>query len=173
MPNCKKCESQQVIKNGFVPSQSSFTLLEKPLTILLLNSLMQLPALFKDGLKVNRRECLNLIFLKPSAKQSLMKCGILQVKKNKCWLLKAVSRPTGRTIAWVIGGRDVATFRRLYEKVTHLETCGFYTDEWQSFAKVLPESRHKISRSGTVLIEQDNSNTRHHLERFTRRTKIV
>ena len=94
-------------------------------------------------------------------------------KKNKCWLLKAVSRPTGRTIAWVIGGRDVATFRRLYEKVKHLETCEFYTDEWRSFAKVLPESRHKISRSGTVLIEQDNSNTRHHLGSFTRLTKIV
>ena len=51
--------------------------------------------------------------------------------------------------------------------------CEFYTDEWRSFAKVLPESRHKISRSGTVLVEQDNSNTRHHLGRFTRRTKIV
>ncbi len=96
-----------------------------------------------------------------------------RLKKNKCWLLKAVSRQTGRTLAWVIGGRDVATFERLYEKVKHLETCEFYTDEWRSFAKVLPASRHKISRSGTVLIEQDNSNTRHHLGRFTRRTKIV
>jgi insertion element IS1 protein InsB len=102
-----------------------------------------------------------------------MRCGILSVEKNKCWLLKAVSRQTGRTLAWVIGGRDVATFKRLYEKVKHLETCEFYTDEWRSFAKVLPQARHKISRRGTVSIEHDNSNTRHHLGRFTPRTKIV
>jgi IS1 family transposase len=39
------------------------------------------------------------------------------VKKNKQWLIKAVDRATGRTIAWVIGKRDATTFRRLYEQV--------------------------------------------------------
>ena len=56
-----------------------------------------------------------------------------------------------------------------YEKVEHLEACEFYTDEWRSFAKVLPQARYKISRSGRASIERDNSNTRHHLGRFTRR----
>jgi IS1 family transposase len=61
----------------------------------------------------------------------------------------------------------------LYDKVKHLKNCTFYTDAWESFAEVLPPERHVIGKSGTVAIEQDNSNTRHHLGRFTRRTKVV
>ena len=84
-----------------------------------------------------------------------------------------MDRATGRTIAWVIGGRDAKTFQRLYNKVKHLKDCIFYTDDWDAFAKVLPKEQHVIGKSGTVAIERDNSNTRHHLGRFTRRTKIV
>jgi len=49
----------------------------------------------------------------------------------------------------------------------------FYTDDWDAFAKVLPKDRHVIGKAHTIAIEQDNSNTRHHLARFTRRTKVV
>jgi insertion element IS1 protein InsB len=76
-------------------------------------------------------------------------------------------------VAWVLGGRDTATFRRLYNKVKHLTDCIFYTDDWDAFAKVLPPERHVIGKAHTIDIEHDNSNTRHHLGRFTRRTKIV
>lgn len=95
------------------------------------------------------------------------------IKKNKKWIIKAVDRSTGRTIAWVTGGRDAATFRRLYDKVKHLTDCIFYTDDWEAFAKVLPKERHVIGKSGTAAIERNNSNTRHHLGRMTRRTKVV
>ena len=94
-------------------------------------------------------------------------------KKNKKWIIKALDRATGRTVAWVIGGRDAATFRRLYDKVKHLTQCVFYTDGWETFAKVLPPDRHVIGKAHTVAIERDNSNTRHHLARMTRRTKVV
>jgi insertion element IS1 protein InsB len=94
-------------------------------------------------------------------------------KKNKRWIIKALDRATGRTVAWVIGGRDAATFRTLYDKVKHLTNCVFYTDDWDAFAKVLPPERHIIGKAHTVAIERDNSNTRHHLGRFTRRTKVV
>ena len=76
-------------------------------------------------------------------------------------------------MAWVLGGRDSATFKRLYDKVKHLENCTFYTDDWDAFAKVLPPERHVVGKAHTVDIERDNSNTRHHLGRFTRRTKVV
>ena len=94
-------------------------------------------------------------------------------KKNKLWIIKAVDRGTGRTVAWVTGGRDAETFRRLYDKVKHLTSCIFYTDDWDAFAKVLPRDRHIVGKAGTVVIERDNSNTRHHLGRMTRRTKVV
>ncbi|MFM8454295.1 MAG: IS1 family transposase [Gammaproteobacteria bacterium] len=87
--------------------------------------------------------------------------------------MKALDRRTRRTVAWVTGNRDTATFRRLYDKVSHLKVCHFYTDDWSAFSKVLPRDRHSIGKSGTVSIERDNSNTRHHLGRMTRRTKVV
>jgi insertion element IS1 protein InsB len=95
------------------------------------------------------------------------------LKKNKKWIIKAVDRGARRTVAWVIGGRDAATFQRLYDKIKHLKNCLFYTDEWDAFAKVLPSNRHVIGKTHTTTIEQDNSNTRHHLGRMTRRTKVV
>ena len=76
-------------------------------------------------------------------------------------------------MAWVLGRRDSTTFRRLYDKVKHLKNCIFYTDKWDAFAEVLPPERHVIGKSHTVTIERDNSNTRHYLGRFTRRTKVV
>ena len=94
-------------------------------------------------------------------------------KKNKPWIQKAINRSTRRTVAWMLSNRDTATFRRLYRKVKHLKNCIFYTDDWNAFLKVLPKKRHVIGKSHTVTIEQDNSNTRHHLGRFTRRTKVV
>ena len=73
----------------------------------------------------------------------------------------------------MLGHRDTATFQRLYDKVKHLKDCVFYTDDWDAFAKVLPPERHIIGKAHTVTIERDNSNTRHHLGRMTRRTKVV
>jgi insertion element IS1 protein InsB len=105
-------------------------------------------------------------------------CGYLspklsEVLKRKVWIIKAVDRRTGRTIAWVLGGRDATTFQRLYDKLKHLTECIFYTDDWDAFAKVLPKERHIIGKAHTHAIERDNSNTRHHLARMTRRTKVV
>jgi len=96
-----------------------------------------------------------------------------QREKNKLWVIKALDRRTRRTVAWVLGNRDIATFRRLYDKVKHIRDCIFYTDNWSVFAEVLPPERHVVGRAHTSAIERDNSNTRHHLGRFTRRTKIV
>src|SRR5262245_59579474 len=76
-------------------------------------------------------------------------------------------------MAWVLGGRDAATFQRLYDKLKHLTACLFYTDDWDAFAQVLPKERHVTGKSHTHTIERDNSNTRHHLARMTRRTKVV
>ncbi len=89
------------------------------------------------------------------------------------WLIKAVDRGTRKTLAWVLGRRDSATFRKLYNKVKHLKKCIFYTDNWSGFSDVLPPRRHRTGKAHTLAIERDNSNTRHHLGRFTRRTKVV
>ena len=130
-------------------------------------------AQYTTGLQKRRTACLLLLFRTIQAKSNLMKCGIISSKKRKLWVIKAVDSRTGRTVAWVLGGRDEATFRRLYAKVKHLENCVFYTDNWDAFAKVMPKPRHVIGKSHTHIIESSNSNTRHHLGRFTRKSKVV
>lgn len=95
-----------------------------------------------------------------------------RLKKRKR-IFKAINCRTGKTIAYVIGNRDIATFKRLYYKLKHLKKCKFYTDCWEGFFSVLPKDRHIASKKYTISIEQNNSNTRHYLGRMTRRTKIV
>ncbi len=51
------------------------------------------------------------------------------------------------------------------EKVKHLTSCIFYTDNWETFSTILPSDRHVVGKSHTVTIERDNGNTR--------RTKVV
>ena len=41
------------------------------------------------------------------------------------------------------------------------------------FQVFLPKNRHVIGKAHMITIERDNSNTRHHLGRMTRRTKVV
>jgi insertion element IS1 protein InsB len=84
-----------------------------------------------------------------------------------------LDRATRRRVGWVIGKRDSTTFKRLYRQVKHLKQCKFYTDDWEVFKSVLPKDRHIVEKSHTRRIEQDNSNTPHHLARMTRRTKVV
>ena len=74
-----------------------------------------------------------------------MKCGILLGQKKQ-----TLDRASRRTVAWVLGRRDVATFQRLYDKVSHLTTCTFFTDDWNAFSKVLPPNRHIIEKAGTT-----------------------
>ena len=93
-------------------------------------------------------------------------------KKTKCWIWKALDRITGRVVAWVVGRRDAATFRRLYAQVKG-DKRTYFTDDWPVYRAVLPEAQHVIGRMETRTVERDNANTRHYSARMARRTKVV
>jgi insertion element IS1 protein InsB len=95
------------------------------------------------------------------------------IKESNLWIIKAVDHGTGRTMAWVRGGRDAATCPRLYDQVQQLTTCIVYTDDGDAFAHVLPPERPIIGKTYTQAIERENANTRHHLARMTRKPKVV
>ena len=96
-----------------------------------------------------------------------------RLKKSKLWIIKALDRTSRRVVGWILGRRSSTTFQKLYDQVSHLTDCKFYTDDWEAFRRVLPADRHVVGKAGTIAIEQNNSNTRHHLARMTRRTKVV
>ena len=47
------------------------------------------------------------------------------------------------------------------------------TDDWEGFHRCMPEDQLFTGKDLTFPIEQDNSNIRHDLARFRRRTKVV
>jgi insertion element IS1 protein InsB len=75
-------------------------------------------------------------------------------------------------VAWVLGGRDDATCRRLIDKVG-LAGKTFVTDDWEGYHRVIPPGQLFTGKDLTFPIEQDNSNVRHYLARFHRKTKVV
>lgn len=72
----------------------------------------------------------------------------------------------------VLGGRDDATCRKLLDKVG-LAGKTFVTDDWEGCHRVIQEAQLFTGKDLTFPIEQDNSNIRHCLARFRRRTKVV
>jgi insertion element IS1 protein InsB len=75
-------------------------------------------------------------------------------------------------VAWAVGGRDDETCRRLLAK-TGIKGKIFLTDDWESYRNSLPREQHVIGKQFTVAIERDNSNARHYLARFRRRSKVT
>ena len=93
-------------------------------------------------------------------------------KSAKLWVWRAYDVDSRRTVAWVLGGRDDATCRRLLDKVG-VKGRVFVTDDWEGYHRVIPEDQLFTGKDLTFPIEQDNSNIRHCLARFRRRTKVV
>lgn len=77
-----------------------------------------------------------------------------------------------RTLAWELGGRDDATCRRLLDRIG-IEGHVFLTDDWEGFHRLIPEGQLFTGKDLTFPIEQDNSDVRHHLARFRRRSKVT
>lgn len=88
-------------------------------------------------------------------------------------MIKAVDHGTGRTIAWILGGRDAATFQRWYDQVKHRKDGLLYTENWDACAQIVPKGLPGLGKVYTHAIERDNAHTRRHLARLTRKTKVV
>ena len=72
----------------------------------------------------------------------------------------------------MLGGRDGKTLQKLIDKIG-IEGKTFITGDWEGFHRLIPEDQLFTGKDLTVPIERDNSNIRHFLARFRRRTKVV
>ena len=99
--------------------------------------------------------------------------ALSQIKKNKLWIWKAISRQTGRLIDRECGNRDAFTLQRLMERLKKLNVDKFYTDHWDVYSKLIPADKLKQSKSETVAIERNNSRQRHWFARFRRKSIVV
>ena len=71
-----------------------------------------------------------------------------------------------------MGDRSDASLKKLIQKVDN-GRCAFVTDDWGGFFRVLPKSRHFSGKDLTFPIEATNSDLRHRLARFYRRSKVT
>ena len=86
-------------------------------------------------------------------------------KVQKCWIWKVFDRESRRLLAWELGDRSAATRRRLLEKLKHWTVTVYCTDDLPAYAKEIerywPQAHHVVSKSETMAIERNNSDTRH------------
>ena len=69
-------------------------------------------------------------------------------------------------------GQWQASLQKLIKQVD-TGNCLFVTDEWGGFFRLLPEHRHFYGKDLTFPIEATNSDLRHHIARFHRRSKAT
>ncbi len=93
-------------------------------------------------------------------------------KKNKVWIWKACDPVSKRVVQWELGGRDDGTLKRLLDKVG-VKGRIFVTDDFEAYHRCIPEDQLFTGKDLTFPIEQDNSNTRHYLARFRRKSKVT
>jgi insertion element IS1 protein InsB len=62
----------------------------------------------------------------------------------------------------------------LYERVEKKFKPAFYvTDDFKAYRQILPQNKHTVGKDLTYTAEQHNSDTRHWLARFRRKSKVV
>ena len=99
----------------------------------------------------------------------------LERKENKLWIIKLYDTVNNKLVDFILGNRDENTFLTIYKRNKNRANSTYYIDNWTTFETVLKANneRYVIGKENTYPIEQHNSNTRHYLGRFIRRTKNV
>lgn len=82
-----------------------------------------------------------------------------------------VDRLTRNIIAFVIGDRSTLTCLLLYTLIREIPNVVYCTDYWKPYSKVIPPERHYQGKDQTYTVESKNSQIRHYLAKFRRRTK--
>lgn len=92
------------------------------------------------------------------------------MEKNKVWIWRAIDGLSRHAIGCVLGDRTDGSLKKLIKKIDN-KICTFVTDDWEGYYRILPEDRHITGKDLTYPIEQTNSDIRHRLARFKRKTK--
>jgi IS1 family transposase len=87
--------------------------------------------------------------------------------------ITAVAQGPGRTMTWVLGGREAVPCPRGWATVTHRPTGRWSPEAWAVWAPVLPPQRHIRGPTDTQARARDPATTRPHRARMTRKTTVV
>lgn len=96
--------------------------------------------------------------------------SFVEKKKQQRWTWLAFDRKRKRVMAYQNGRRTDQNCAALLKKLSASRVNRFHTDKWESYLKLLPQTKHLIGKEGTRNIERHNLNFRTHVKRLQRRT---
>jgi insertion element IS1 protein InsB len=94
----------------------------------------------------------------------------VEQKSNQRWTWEAIDRSNGVILAHQNGRRTAERCDQLGAKLAMFPMAAYYTADWQSYAKYLPDDQHDIGKQDTWKIERSHVNFRTHLKRLPRKT---
>lgn len=100
--------------------------------------------------------------------------SFVRLKVNKVWLWTVMCRRTRQIVAFALGDRSEQTCQRLWNRIPWAyRHCLTYTDFWESWQNVVPETQHVPVGKGsgaTNHMERWYNTLRQRLSRFVRKT---
>jgi len=91
-------------------------------------------------------------------------------KSNQRWLWHAIDHATGKILAYVFGRRKDEVFKKLKKLLMPFGIRKFYTDDWGSYERHLPSSKHVVGKKNTQKIERKHLTLRTRIKRLARKT---
>ena len=97
----------------------------------------------------------------------------LKKKRRKLWIWKALDRETGQLLDWECGRRDKRTLKKMVDRLTQWDVKIYCTDQWATYASVIPQDKLVQSKATTQEIERNHCRQRHWFGRFKRKSIII
>jgi len=91
-------------------------------------------------------------------------------KAKARWLWHALDHHTGRVLAYVVGTRKDAVFRKLKALLTPFGITRYYTDKAGVYRRHLLPAQHTVGKLLMQKIERKHLTLRTRLKRFARKT---
>lgn len=97
--------------------------------------------------------------------------SFVQKKANKQWIWIAYEPVQRLVLAFHIGGRGVASAKRLWQKIpANLKNATFETDDWDAYKQIIPKHNHRVGKDFTYYIEGFNTTVRARVSRLVRKS---
>jgi insertion element IS1 protein InsB len=190
MHACPQCQSDRLVNNGSVAGKpkklckrcgfqcTHITPRGKPLTTKINAILFYLSGISMNRiaflLRVSAPSVLNWIrtFAKaheekpePTGKTIVLELDemwhYLKKKRQKLWIWKALDRDTGQLLDWECGRRDKAMLKKLVDRLAQWDVKLYCTDQWVTYASVIPQDKLVQSKATTHAIERNHCRQRH------------
>jgi len=91
-------------------------------------------------------------------------------KKQQRWLWCALDKLSGKIMAYAFGRRTDASLKKLLSLLKGFDIRLWFTDDWGSYERLLPEEKHIIGKRYTQKVERRNLNLRTRIKRLARKT---